>query len=383
MLHGDLAVTSLSATMHTLAQEWLSGCLHVVDPEGEEALVYLRQGAIYFIDMPSPARQIGARLVSSGALLPEALAEALDAQNGALQAWRLGELLVRLGYVDQAVVEAFVIEQLLEDGASLLALTAGLWQFVEDESTREGIAGGLPASELLRQVIERQRAWIRLAKLVPGSRSTPRLSASGLAADSALDLSSDAWAVLAHVDGERAVWELADICGFTLFEATYVIAKLVHGGSLDIVDQSLVEAEADTHSDTDSEPDQAMATVRRLHPAPVAVPVAEPATELYAEPDAWQAAALLSELSREYGTDAAEEPEQFVDAESLGDAEPEQPAMGMAPALHLNDTAALMRELSFLGLDDPPTTPRPPSPSQPSRPHTPTVQKKRKGIFGR
>lgn len=399
MLHGDLAETSLSATLHTLAQEWLSGCLHVVDPDGGEALVYLRHGAIYFIDMPRPGRQIGARLVSSGALLPEALAEALDAQDGALQAWRLGELLVRLGYVGQAVVEAFVIEQLLEDGASLLALTAGQWQFVEGESTREGIAGGLPAAELLHEVIERQRAWSRLAKLVPGSRSVPRLSASGLAADSALDLSSDAWAVLAHVDGRRPVWELAETCGFTLFEATYVIAKLVHSGSLDIIDESQVEAEADSYpgSGSDSEPDLTLATVLQLHPEPVAVPEAEPATmsmaeaptmpmveastELYAEPDAWQAAALLSELSRDYGADAAEEPEPYVGAEPPAEAEPEEPAMGMAPALHLNDTASLMRELSFLGVDEPPASP--PAPTRPPRPHTPAVQKKRKGIFGR
>jgi len=376
VLHGDLAEAPLSATLHTLAEERLSGCLHVFDADGEEALVYLRHGAIYFIDMPRPERQLGARLVSSGALLPEALAEALEVQNSALQAWRLGELLVRLGYVDQSVIEAFIVEQLLEDGAGLLNLSGGRWEFAEGESTREGIAGGLPAPELLRQVIERQGAWTRLAQLVPGSRSVPRLSASGMAADSALDLSSDAWAVLGHVDGRRPVWELADMCGFTLFEATYVIAKLVHGGSLEIVHEPEVRAQVKAEAERPAEPDPPLL---RLLPEPVAVPAVEPPTELFAEPDSWQAAAMLSELSRDYGSDDTEQFEPEPEPEVAETAERADESTD--PALQLNDTASLMRELSFLGVDDPPA--RPPAPARPARPHTPAVQKKRKGIFGR
>ncbi len=387
MLQGDLAETALSAALQALAQEWASGCLHVVDPDGGEALVYLREGAIYFIAMPHPGRRLGNRLVSSGALVPAALAEALDAQEGALQAWRLGELLVRLGYVDQSVVEAFVIEQVLEDGADLLGLTAGHWEFVDGESTREGIAGGLSAAELLRQVIERQRAWSRLVKLVPGPDAVPRVSPAGLAADTALDLSSDAWAAIGHVDGKRSVRELADLCGFTLFEATYVIARLVHGGSLDIVVPSRADAEPEPEIEVEVSPEvdpqpalepAVELTVIPDLPVPRA-PVAEEA-EPSIEAAVWQASALLSELSREYDAEEAEEVEDEV-PEPAVEYEPGDPADEAHPSVHLNDTASLMRELSFLGLDDPPDNP--PVSSPPSRPYTPSAQKKRKGLFGR
>ena len=43
---------------------------------------------------------LGVRLMSRGALTPEALAEALEIQRTELQGWRLGELLVHLGYVE-------------------------------------------------------------------------------------------------------------------------------------------------------------------------------------------------------------------------------------------------------------------------------------------
>jgi hypothetical protein len=54
-------------------------------------------------------------------------------------------------------------------------------------------------------------------------------------------------------------------------------------------------------------------------------------------------------------------------------------------AAHLNnDTASLMRELSFLGLDDSEdAAPANPGAAAPPQRHAPATQKKRKGIFGR
>ena len=109
MLKGDLTTTRVEAVLSSLAEEQATGCLHVSDADGEEALVFLKQGLVYAVNVPGRPPQLGARLISSGALAPEGLAEALEAQREELLGWRLGELLVHLGYVDRKVVEDWAV----------------------------------------------------------------------------------------------------------------------------------------------------------------------------------------------------------------------------------------------------------------------------------
>src|SRR6185437_13924166 len=115
MLKGDLASTPLAPLLVQLAEEAATGCLHTSDGAGDEALIFYKLGLVYAVSVPGRRPQLGAKLISSGALAPEALADALEAQRTELQGWRLGELLVHLGFVEQDVVEAFVQEQ-VRDG---------------------------------------------------------------------------------------------------------------------------------------------------------------------------------------------------------------------------------------------------------------------------
>src|ERR1700754_5084958 len=111
MLKGDLTSTPLAPLLLDLANEAATGCLTITDSMGDDATVYLKSGSIYAFNVPGTRPQLGAKLVSSGSRAPDALADALNAQRTELQGWRLGELLVHLGYVEQPVVEAFVKEQ--------------------------------------------------------------------------------------------------------------------------------------------------------------------------------------------------------------------------------------------------------------------------------
>ena len=78
MLKGDLCGTSVPAILAELADGVASGCLHV-DDGVQESKVFLRGGRVYAVVVPGRRPQLGARLVSSGALAPEALGDALEA----------------------------------------------------------------------------------------------------------------------------------------------------------------------------------------------------------------------------------------------------------------------------------------------------------------
>ena len=233
MLTGDLSSTTVAQVLLDLAADVATGCLHVLDPAGQTAKAYLRAGRVYAVLAPGSRPELGARLVSSGALGPEALAEAQEAQRTELQGWRLGELLVHLGYVDQPVVEAFVNEQVRESLTAVLPWRNGAWKFRANERTREDVAPPIPVEELLTEIDVRMTAWATIEHTVHGPGAVPVLSAAGTS-DRELEVDADAWSLLCKVDGKRTIAELARECGFTLYEAGQVVYALVGAGLLEV-----------------------------------------------------------------------------------------------------------------------------------------------------
>ncbi|MHB2023058.1 MAG: DUF4388 domain-containing protein, partial [Mycobacteriales bacterium] len=234
MLRGDLRTTPLVTLLRELSEERALGCLHVFDPDGEEALVHFKNGLIYAVSVPGRRPQLGSRLVSSGALAPEALAEALEAQRSELHGWRLGELLVHLGYVDQPVVEAFVNEQVHEAMWDLLRWQDGTWKFRRNEKTREDVATPLSVDGLLSVLRERQERWEQIAAVVHGPTAVPALSSRSQGAPPELMLDPDAWSLLCKIDGERTVAELARECGYTFFEVGQILLNLIFAGLVEV-----------------------------------------------------------------------------------------------------------------------------------------------------
>ena len=245
MLKGDLVTTPLPAVLRQLADGVASGCLHVDDGSGGEAKVFLRGGLVYSVQVAGRRPQLGARLVSSGALGPEALAEALEAQRTELQGWRLGELLVHLGYVDQPVVEGFVEEQLREAATELLRWMTGTWKFRVNERTREDVAPPTPVEDLLASLEQRRAQWDVITEVLHGPDAVPMLSAAGQT-DAEMSIEPDAWSLLCKVDGVRSLSDLARECGFTLFEAGQVVFSLVRSGLLEVEEVFGPEATPDS-----------------------------------------------------------------------------------------------------------------------------------------
>ncbi len=238
MSAGDLVATGMVEVLEQLATDAATGCLHVAGPDGTEALVYLRTGEVYAMTVPGRRPQLGARLVSAGALAPDSLYEAVQAQHTELQGWRLSELLVHLGYVDQDVVEAFVVEQLHDCCTDLLDWTPGSWRFRAGERTRDDVAPATSVADLLARVVERQLAWEQMAATVPDAQAVPTLS-TGAVPNPELTLEPESFALLCHVDGRRTVAELGRECGFTDLEAARVVHALVESGLLTVAATSV------------------------------------------------------------------------------------------------------------------------------------------------
>ena len=308
MLKGDLTSTPLAPLLVQLADEGATGCLHVSDAEGDEALIYFKAGQVYAVSVPGRRPQLGAKLVSSGALAPEALADALEAQRTELQGWRLGELLVHLGYVDQPVVEAFVKEQVHDALWDLMRWSDGRWKFRKNEKTREDVAPPVPVTDLLANLRDRGYEWETISSVVHGPTAVPVLSTGG-GGSPEMVLDPDAWSMLCKIDGERSVAELARDCGYTLFEAGQILVTLVSAGLVDIEED--VEVAAVAATETESETDESYG-VGDLSSALAAVRDEEQAEEALDDEDGFAALArVVSEVAASVrGEEEAAEQEQ-------------------------------------------------------------------------
>lgn len=211
-----------------LAGQRATGCLQVRDPAGEEALVFLQDGMIYTAFVPGPRPLLGTRLISSGKTDADSLARALEVQQTELAGWRLGELLVHLGYVELEVVAEFALEQLKDMLADLFGWTVAIWQFLPNKRTRHGVGSPSVVRELIVEVRTRRRTLERIASDL-GEDAVPVLTADPSFANE-LGLAPNDWALLGLVDGRRTVEQLATECGFTGFEAGQVVRRLTLAG---------------------------------------------------------------------------------------------------------------------------------------------------------
>ena len=216
-----------------LATQSATGCLTLTDRDGEHAVVWYRDGLVYAVSVPGRRPLLGVRLMSSGALTPEALAEALEVQRTELQGWRLGELLVHLNFVDRAVVESFVSEQVRDQVADLRHWRIIDSRFANGKRTRQDIAPPMEVVDLIDRASERDDRWTEILPFIGGPEAVPVLSTNPNPANDVV-LGPYDWALLCKVDGVRTIADLADDCGFTVFEAGMTVLGLLDAGLVDI-----------------------------------------------------------------------------------------------------------------------------------------------------
>ena len=228
MRKGELAEAGLSGVLLELAEAGATGCLSVTDPADARAEVYLRAGRVYAAEVPGHEPQLGARLVTDGTLAPEALEEAVEAQRTELQGWRLGELLVHLGCVDEQTVGALVHEHLREAVTDLLRWTYGSWRFRSGQRTRGDAAPPLEVASLLAAGAGGPPVP---AALHPDT--VPELSAAGVRSEE-LALDADTYALLCQVDGRRTLTALARGGDLSLHAASGIATTLAAAGLLEL-----------------------------------------------------------------------------------------------------------------------------------------------------
>jgi DNA-binding MarR family transcriptional regulator len=203
-----------------------------------EGMVAFDGGAIVYAEIKSNPHRIGDMLVRAGKVTEGDLerARAIQEREGPHQ--RLGQILVSIGALSARDLERQVEFHVAEVVFELLSWQEGFFSFAE------GTLAGVPADamvkirteSLLMEGARRIDEWSRIESHVPHLGVIPGLAAVEDGAGAQLDLLPAEWEVLAEVDGERDVRQIAGRLARSEFEVARTLFGLVATGVIELRD---------------------------------------------------------------------------------------------------------------------------------------------------
>ena len=238
-IEGPLKELGLHDVFQLLDLSRKTGVMRITSQlRNNEGMVAFDGGAIVYAEIKSNPHRIGDMLVRAGKVTEGDLerARAIQEREGPHQ--RLGQILVGIGSLSARDLERQVEFHVAEVVFELLSWQEGFFSFAE------GTLAGVPADamvkirteSLLMEGARRIDEWSRIESHVPHLGVIPGLAAVEDGAGAQLDLLPAEWEVLAEVDGERDVRQIAGGLARSEFEVARTLFGLVATGVIELCD---------------------------------------------------------------------------------------------------------------------------------------------------
>jgi hypothetical protein len=235
-LRGNLTDFTLPDVFQLIALSKKTGVLRMRRADGSEGNVWFRNGEVFFAESNWHRERLGERLVTAQKITPSALARALqlraaEPSNGR----RLGRILVDEGYITDAVLEAFVRDQVLEPIFDLMRWEEGDFDFeTAAETPEEDIGLAVSIENIVMEGARRLEEWERIKKKIPSMDLVFKMATAPGEGSFEISLKPVEWNLLLLVDGTRSVAELARAAHWTEFDAARVVYGLYSAGLLEV-----------------------------------------------------------------------------------------------------------------------------------------------------
>jgi len=213
---------------------------HLRDNDGT---VFFDNGSIVFASIRSNPHRIGERLVEGSRITAEELEHARAVQQREGGRRRLGQILVEMGALTPRELEDEVERHIEEAVFELLSWREGSFSFAEGglEGAPADALVSLPTEKVLMEAARRIDEWSRIETQVPHLGVVPALAPLDSAgAMTQLDLHPAEWEVLAEVDGERDLRQIASALQVSEFEVARTVFGLVTTGVVGLHDPAAV-----------------------------------------------------------------------------------------------------------------------------------------------
>jgi len=144
---------------------------------------------------------------------------------------RLGQILVDEGYLESAVLEGFVLEQVSTSLFDLMRLEEGELRFQPDESCDEvNIGISVPVDAALADAGKRLEMWNRIREKIPSLDTRFAMAAAPGTKSTEIHLKPREWMILCFLHGSRSVAELVELTGYSHFETARTLYAMYASG---------------------------------------------------------------------------------------------------------------------------------------------------------
>ncbi len=223
ILSGDLSAFPLADFIAFAHQARLSGVLHVVSAEAERAIGF-KDGEVRSSRSSVVGERIGEVALRLGMITEPQLQEAMGRPRP------LGKALIELGMLDANGLWRCFHEQITAVFHAILLLPAGIfWLLDDDEADLTSAPQAVNTQALLMDGIRRIDELSLFKARIPGPGAYLRRTSPARA----VTLRPVEQQLLALVDGQRSVAELASAAKLGAFDATKVLFHLAEAGYLE------------------------------------------------------------------------------------------------------------------------------------------------------
>jgi len=223
---GNLRTMAFGDLLQWLASSGKTGTLVI---EGNECTkkVYLRAGAVAAVASDNPRDMLGYYLVGWGFLNEGQLAHAIAMQDeiGAM----LGEVVVKLGYLNREDVDYLICVRTEESVFDLMCWEEGSFRFLDDDLPKPStLEVRIPIDHLLFEGARQRDERARARALVPDARHVPVAVPERLP-EAGNDEERD---IVAAIDGRRSIEQIALVCRLPEHSVFSFIFRCVESRSL-------------------------------------------------------------------------------------------------------------------------------------------------------
>lgn len=237
-IEGSLRELGIQDVLQLLELAVKTGVLTVSsDRHNDEVIVHVDRGSIVFAMRKRSTRRLGQQLLRAGKLTERELERALELQR-ADPSQRLGRILLEMGSVSEEELSRQLQFQIEETIFDLLSWTEGVFRYEERETVDAGDADvQVRVESLLMEGARRIDEWSRLESRIPNAEAIPVLQPVEENGAAPLDLHPEDWEVLAEIDGERELRQIAADLGRNSFDVAKIVYGLVSAGVVRILER--------------------------------------------------------------------------------------------------------------------------------------------------
>ena len=232
-LEGNLKDFSLVDMFRLLASGAKSGTLHV-EGVGGSGVVCFRDGQVFYASTSAENEPVGRQLVRSCIVSEKQLRQAqglMKIQKKDKATRKLGQILVDEGYLEAAVLEGFIREQISDVLFDFMRLEEGELRFESEELCVDVDLGlGVDVDAALADASKRLELWNKIRDKIPSMDTRFSMAAGPGQKPIDIHLKPREWMLLCFLHGSRSVAELVSLTGYNDFETAKILYGMYAGG---------------------------------------------------------------------------------------------------------------------------------------------------------